>query len=63
MSPVYNTAGEEMVVVEGKTYDCREELKAIGGIWYPREKVWRVPIKQRFVAELIVNNHSNQDND
>lgn len=33
----------EMVPIEGDTYTIREQLKALGGKWNARERLWYVP--------------------
>ena len=30
-------------MVSGKTYDVKEQLKALGGVWQPEEKSWLLP--------------------
>ena len=32
------------IVVTGKTFDVKEKLKALGGIWNPTLRAWVVPI-------------------
>ena len=34
------TLKEGSVYVSGKTYDCKETLKLLGGKWRPEEKAW-----------------------
>lgn len=36
-------AGEEMVPIAGNTFPVKEQLKALGGRWNPKQKVWMVP--------------------
>jgi len=31
------------LLISGKTYDVKEQLKALGGVWQPEEKSWLLP--------------------
>jgi len=31
------------ILISGRTYDIREQLKALGGVWKPELKAWLVP--------------------
>jgi hypothetical protein len=31
------------ILISGKTYDVKEQLKALGGVWQPEEKSWLLP--------------------
>lgn len=34
---------EEGLIVKGKTYDIKEQIKELGGIWDGRQKQWLMP--------------------
>jgi hypothetical protein len=42
------------VLITGKTYDVREQLKALGGQWDPAVKGWRVPEENAADARALV---------
>ena len=46
---------EERVEVAGRTYPVRKALAKLPGARFEKGK-WTVPVSQKYVAELIVNN-------
>lgn len=42
------------VLITGKTYDIREELKALGGQWDRAAKGWRVPAEKAADARALL---------
>ena len=43
-----------MAIITGNTYPVREQLKALGGIWVPTVKGWRVPDAVEAEARALV---------
>lgn len=54
------TAEAETVLIRGDTFRVKEELKAIGGVWEPSEKAWRVPADKADKARALVLNCEGQ---
>ena len=48
------------VLIQGDTYRVKEELKALGGVWDPVAKGWRVPTEYAAEARNIVENCEGQ---
>lgn len=48
----------QTVLIVGKTWPVREELKALGGVWSPDKKGWLVPKVMKMRAEVLVGNAS-----
>jgi hypothetical protein len=47
------------VLITGDTYPVKDQLKALGGVWSPAEKGWRVPKAQELAAKVLVGNADN----
>lgn len=50
------TTPPDTVLITGNTFPVKDKLKALGGVWSPSEKGWRVPKLQKMVAEVLVGN-------
>lgn len=46
----------QRVLITGKTFPVREQLRAMGGEWDPTAKGWWVPQEMRLRAEVLVGN-------
>jgi hypothetical protein len=44
----------ERVLITGKTYDVREQLKQLGGTWDSKQKGWSVPAEHAEQAQALV---------
>lgn len=42
-------------LITGNTYPVREQIKALGGVWDPNAKGWRVPIPKADKAQELVD--------
>jgi len=51
---VHNKVTEKLVLITGKTYPVRAELKALGGAWDAGAKGWRVPEARADAARDLV---------
>lgn len=46
----------ETALITGDTFPVKDQLKAMGGVWSPSEKGWRVPLRMKMAAEVLVGN-------
>lgn len=46
----------QTVLIVGKTWPVRDELKALGGVWSPDQRGWLVPKVMKMRAEVLVGN-------
>jgi hypothetical protein len=51
---VAEVADEEFVAIEGKTFDIKDKLRAMGGRWDGARKVWMVPASRAEAARALV---------
>ena len=48
-----------LVPIEGRTYEIRQELKALGGRWDAEAKVWMVPEENAGEARRLLRHVPN----
>ena len=52
--PGVSVASDATVVISGKSFLVKDQLKALGGRWDPKAKTWRVPAAKAEQAKRLV---------